>query len=366
REWLDRHRVFLADLPAGRAQPLADADRLAVAFGYTSEELELVVGRLAAEGAEPVGSMGDDTPLAVLSSRPRSLFAYFKQQFAQVTNPPIDPQREARVMSLATSVGAIGNLLEERPEHCRRVVTRTPVLTAEGLERLRHVGRPGFEAVTLPATYRLAEGAAGLERAVDGLARAASRAVWDGAAVVILSDRGVDAERAPIPALLATAAVHSHLVREGARPLCGLVVESGEPRETMHHALLIGYGAAAVCPYLALELLAPAERRAFVDAICKGLLKVCSKMGISTIQSYRGAQIFEAVGLGPGLVARYFPGTVSRVGGIELPELHASVAARHADAYAAGRRRRLDPGGEYRLRLGAESHAWTPETIVPL
>src|SRR5581483_56466 len=234
---------------------------------------------------------------------------------------------------------------------------RTPVLTAEGLERLRNVGLRGFSTVTLPALYPLADGPAGLERAVDELCRAASRAVRDGAAILILSDRGVDERMAPIPALLATAAVHSHLVREGARTMCGLVVDSGEPRETMHLALLLGYGAAAVCPYLALEALPSHLRPRFVEALGKGLLKVCSKMGISTIQSYRGAQIFEAVGLGPGLVERYFPGTVSRVGGIGLAELHWATAARHAAGFG-DELAELDPGGEYRLRRRGEHHLW--------
>jgi glutamate synthase (ferredoxin) len=367
RSWLDQNQVSLDDLPEATAAPLEAVrrDRLLRAFGYTAEELELVVGRLAEDGSEPVGSMGDDIPPAVLSDRPRLLSAYFKQQFAQVTNPPIDPQREALVMSFQTSVGAIGNLLEERPEHCRRVVTASPVLTAEQLERLRCVGRAGFESVTLPAVYPLADGPAGMERAVDELCRTASRAVWDGAAVVILSDRGVDEQMAPLPALLATAAVHSHLVREGARTMCGLVVESGEPRETMHYALLVGYGAAAVCPYLVLEALEPALRQRYLDAIGHGLLKVCSKMGISTIQSYRGAQIFEAVGLGRGLVDRYFPGTVSRVGGIGLAELHRGAAARHAQAFGPAVPA-LDPGGEYRLRRRGERHLWSTEALVSL
>jgi glutamate synthase (NADPH/NADH) large chain/glutamate synthase (ferredoxin) len=367
RSWLDRHQVSLDDLPAVPAAPLDTAVREALlrAFGYTSEELELVVSRLAEDGAEPVGSMGDDTPLAVLSARPRLLPSYFKQQFAQVTNPPIDPQREALVMSLHTSIGPIGNLLDERPEHCRRIVARSPVLSLAQLERLRGVGRPGLRAVTLPAVYPLAAGVHGMERAVDDLCRAASRAVWDGAAVVILSDRGVDERLAPLPPLLATAAVHSHLVREGARAMCGLVVESGEPRETMHFALLIGYGAAAVCPYLVLESLEPHLRGRYLDAVGKGLLKVCSKMGISTIQSYRGAQIFEAVGLGPKLVERYFPGTVSRVGGIGLAELHAGIGARHAHAFGGGLTE-LDPGGEYRLRRRGERHLWSDRAMVSL
>ena len=309
--------------------------------------------------------MGDDTPVTALAEETRLLSDHFRQQFAQVTNPPIDPRREALVMSLQTSIGAIGNLLDERPEYCRRVVLPTPVLTRDALERLRSIERSGFASITLPATYPVAEGAAGLERAVDALCRTASRAAWDGFAIVVLSDRAVDEDHAPIPSLLATAAVHSHLVREGARTMCGLVVESGEPRETMHVALLLGYGAAAVCPYLALETLAPERQPSYVKAIGDGLLKICSKMGISTIQSYRGAQIFEAVGLGEGLIERYFPGTVSRVGGIELADVHATQVRRHAAAHGL-HEEPIDRGGEYRFRVGEVHHRWNPETIVSL
>ncbi len=365
--WLAEHRLALdhggGDDPGPATEPPPTA--LLTAFGYTEEELDLIVRPLARDGSEPVGSMGDDAALAVLSERPRLLPSFFRQQFAQVTNPAIDPQREALVMSLRTSIGAIGNLLDERPEHCRRAVVPRPVLGLAELARLTDIGRDGFAAVTLPVLYPVAEGAAGMERAIDAACRAASRAVWDGAAIVVLSDRGVDARLAPVPPLLAVAAVHSHLVREGARTMCGLVVESGEPRETMHFALLLGYGAAAVCPYLVLEALPAADRRRYLDGICAGLLKVCSKMGISTVQSYRGAQIFEAVGLGAALVERYFPGTVSRLGGIGLPEVHAASAARHAAAFARPASA-LEIGGEYRYRAGGEQHVWEPEPIVRL
>ncbi len=344
RRWLDEHKLYLDDLRPQQVAPLPPDElvRLQQAFGYTTEELRLLIGPMARDGYEPVGSMGDDAPLAALSERPKLLGSYFKQQFAQVTNPPIDPQREELVMSLRVGVGAIGNLLGERPEDCRRVTMLQPVLPNGELEKLRHLRREGFRAQTLSTLYPVREGAAGLERALDELCRRASQAVWSGTTILILSDRGVDDELAPIGPLLATAAVHSHLVREGARTMCGLVVESGEPRETMHVALLLGYGASAVNPYLALETLrcAARSRRArratlgearqrYVKAIGKGLLKVCSKMGISTIQSYRGAQIFEAVGLGRRLVDRYFTGTISRVGGLELPDIADEVAERH-------------------------------------
>jgi glutamate synthase (NADPH/NADH) large chain len=365
--WLREGTVTL-DPGTAAAEPAHAAPELLAAFGYTEEELDLVVRPLARERAEPVGSMGDDAALAVLSALPRLLPDHFRQQFAQVTNPPIDPQREALVMSLRTAVGAMGNLLDEGPEHCRRVVVPRPVLGLDELARLGAVGGRGFETVTVPALYPAGGGAEGLERAVDALCRTASRAVWDGASVVILSDRGVDAALAPIPPLLAVSAVHSHLVREGARAMCGLVCESGEPRETMHVALLLGYGAAAVCPYLALEALEPDEREGLVAGLCSGLLKVCSKMGISTIQSYRGAQIFEAVGLGPDLIDRYFPGTVSRLGGIGLAGIEAAVRARHEQAFAPGEGAApaLRVGGEYRFRQGEEQHAWEPEPIVRL
>ena len=232
--------------------------------------------------------------------------------------------------------------------------------------QLMGISREGFESVTLSTLYPVADGAAGMERAIDELCRAASRAVWDGASIVVLSDRGVDGGSAPLPPLLAVSAVHSHLVREGARTMCGLVVESGEPRETMHFALLLGYGAAAVCPYLVLESLPPADHERYLGGICAGLLKVCSKMGISTIQSYRGAQIFEALGLGPELVERYFPGTVSRIGGIGLGELHASAGGRHASAFGSGAEVGLEVGGEYRYRRDGEHHVWAPEPIVRL
>ena len=332
RRWLAENKVFLEDTPPRDPAPIDGhrLRRLRSAFGYTEEELA-IVAEMASSGGEPTGSMGDDTPPAALSDRPRPLSAYFKQHFAQVTNPPIDPQREALVMTLRTSIGAIGNLLGERPADCRRVEVPGPVLDGEQFAQLRELR--DFQVETLPTVYDPAAGADALERAIDGLCRAASRAVWGGSTIVILSDRDVDADHAAIPALLATAAVHSHLVREGARARCGLVVESGEPRESMHHALLLGYGAAAVHPYLALAGLDAEGRRRYIGAVGTGLLKICSKMGISTVQSYRGAQIFEAVGLGPRLVSRYFPGTVSRIGGIEADDVRRTVALLHARAF---------------------------------
>jgi glutamate synthase domain-containing protein 2/glutamate synthase domain-containing protein 1/glutamate synthase domain-containing protein 3 len=363
RRWLNEHKVFLEDTPARAQEPLEPErlHRLRTAFGYTEEELGIVAD-MAVLGTEPTGSMGDDTPPAVLSDRPRPLSAYFKQHFAQVTNPAIDPQREALVMSLRTSIGAIGNLLGERPADCGRVEVASPVVDGEQMAQLRALRDAQVE--TLPTLYDPGAGDGALERAIDALCRSASRAVWGGSSIVILSDREIDEARAPIHALLATAAVHSHHVREGARARCGLVVESGEPRETMQYALLLGYGAAAVHPYLALAALDAEGRRRYVGAVGKGLLKICSKMGISTVQSYRGAQIFEAVGLGPRLVSRYFPGTASRIGGIEVDEVSRRVRLLHARAFAD--QPALEHGGEYRVRPGGERHAWDADAIVRL
>ena len=376
RQWLDQYKLHLDDL---RPQQGIGIDEQALPFqhrifGYTREDLSLLLTPMATTGGEPLGSMGDDTPLAALTSRNRLLPSYFKQQFAQVTNPPVDSERERLVMSLRVGVGAIGNLLTETPEHCRRVTTLSPILTNGDLEKLRALRRDGFRAATISTLYPVADGEQGLARALEMVSREASQLVWSGATIVILSDRGADETMAPIPPLLATAAVHSHLVRQGARTMCGLVVESGEPRETMHMALLIGYGAAAVNPYIALETLrdlhAKGEfgdlelgeaRKRYVQALGKGLLKICSKMGISTIQSYRGAQIFEAVGLGRTLVDRYFPGTISRVGGLELGDIADEIRERYAlDVDPLQPEDLLDAGGEYQFRIGGERHAWRP------
>ena len=382
RQWLDQYKLHLDDL---RPQQGIGIDEQALPlqhriFGYTREDLSLLLTPMATTGGEPLGSMGDDTPLAALTSRNRLLPSYFKQQFAQVTNPPVDSERERLVMSLRVGVGAIGNLLTETPEHCRRVTTLSPILTNGDLEKLRALRRDGFRAATISTLYPVADGEQGLARALEMVSREASQLVWSGTTIVILSDRGADETMAPIPPLLATAAVHSHLVRQGARTMCGLVVESGEPRETMHMALLIGYGAAAVNPYIALETLrnlhAKGEfgdlelgeaRKRYVQALGKGLLKICSKMGISTIQSYRGAQIFEAVGLGRTLVDRYFPGTISRVGGLELGDIADEIRERYTlDVESLQPEDLLDVGGEYQFRIGGERHAWRPESIVNL
>ncbi|HMG98330.1 MAG TPA: glutamate synthase-related protein, partial [Gaiellales bacterium] len=301
----------------------------------------------------------------------------FKQLFAQVTNPAIDPQRETLVMSLRTAVGAQGNLLDESPDHARRLAMAQPVLTSGDLAKLRALPRDRFRTVTLECTFDARGGGRALERALDALCRRASRAIALGEEILVLSDRSSGGpESAPIPALLATAAVHSHLVREGWRTKCGLIVESGEPREVMDFALLVGFGAAAVNPYVALDLVAAqwaggdvsaesaedAQAR-YVQAVGKGLLKVLSKMGVSTVMSYRGAQLFECVGLSADVVARYFTGTPSRVGGIGLEAIAEDVRRRHEHALAGGE---LDPGGLYAYRLRGERHVWNPEVISAL
>src|SRR5579885_1128324 len=327
-EWLEKNQITLDDLPDPPRVYGADSKTLITrqrAFGYTEEDLRLLITPMAAQGEEPVGSMGVDTPLACLSDRPQPLFNYFKQLFAQVTNPAIDPIREELVMSLTSYIGTERNILEETPQHCHTLKLPHPLLTNRDLEKLRRVSTGDLLCATLPMLFEVSAGARGLERALDGLCRRASLAVKSGYTLLILSDRGVDRDYAPIPSLLALAAVHNHLVREETRTQVALIIESGEPREVMHFCLLIGYGASAVNPYLAIDTLEQQALRGslpegvdfetalrnYKKAINKGLLKVFSKMGISTLQSYRGAQVFEAIGLNKSLVDKYFTGTAS-------------------------------------------------------
>ena len=383
--WLKQNVFRLDDVRGARAEPplLGDAQHWALrAFGYTDEDLDLLVLPMAETGEEPTGSMGNDAPLAVLSRHAPNLFDYFHQQFAQVTNPPIDSIREKLVMSLATGIGQDGNTFEETPEQCHRVVTDGPVLTNEQLAKLRGLRAGAFEPTTLTLLYRVDnDDADALDKAVDRLCQAANEAVDDGYNLLILSDRGVDARHAAIPSLLALSAVHQHLVREGTRMHTGLVVETGEAREVHHFALLLGFGAAAINPYLALDALttrakdgpaaelsvdAATAHQHFVKAIHKGLLKVMSKMGISTLQSYRGAQVFEAVGLDGELVARHFTGTISRLSGVGLRALDRENRVRHGRAMAAGDTDLLPVGGRYRWRRRGEHHQWNPRTIALL
>jgi glutamate synthase domain-containing protein 2/glutamate synthase domain-containing protein 3 len=336
---------------------------------------------MARDGEEPVGSMGTDTSLAVLSNRPRLLYDYFKQLFAQVTNPPLDAIREELVTSMGSTIGPEGNLLDPRPESCRQIKIKYPIISNEELAKLRHVHREGFRTITLPMLFDPAEDGPGLERAMDELCRRASDAVRDGYTIVILSDRGVNERLAPIPSLLATAGVHHHLVREGTRTRCALVLESGDAREVHHCALLLGYGAGVVNPDLAFETLDDMIRqgmlvdidhakavRNYIKALNKGILKVMSKMGISTLQSYCGAQIFEAIGLAKAFVDQYFTWTPSRVEGVGIEVIAEEVRKRHDVAYPrrGPASQDLDWGGEYQWRRDGEYHLFNPDTVFKL
>ncbi|HEX5658215.1 MAG TPA: glutamate synthase large subunit [Polyangiales bacterium] len=351
-------------------------------FGYSMEDLDVLLQPMAQNGEEATGSMGNDTPLAVLSDRPQLLFQYFKQLFAQVTNPPIDPIREELVMSLKTYLGEQRNLFGETPAHCRLVELDHPVLTNEELDRLRGLedSKGDIRSITLNATFNVAKHGEGLARALDKLAREASDAIEDGVNVIIISDRGHNGRMAPIPSLLATAAVHHHLVRIGTRTKCGIVIESGEPREVHHFALLLGYGASAINPYMAYDAIdyqitegnvkLPLDKAVynFKKAVGKGLLKVMSKMGISTLQSYQGAQIFEAIGLKKDFVDRYFTWTPTRIEGVGLEIVAEEARRRHHFAYQVQLHMfdPLDPGGQYKWRRRGERHLFNPETIPAL
>ncbi|MEZ5077555.1 MAG: glutamate synthase large subunit [Solirubrobacterales bacterium] len=381
--WYREGVVHLDDLPAAEA-PGIDSETLRarqLAFGYTQEDLRMLLEPMATNGVEPVGSMGNDLALAALSDREPLLFSYFKQLFAQVTNPPIDPLRERIVMTLKTLLGSRGNLFHESPEYARRLAFEQPILRDEELEQVRRLTGDAFRTRTIDVTWPVRDGPAGMEAALRRICLEAAELVAAGVTTIVLSDRGVDPERAPIPSLLAVAATHEELVRRGIRLRAGLIVESGEPREVHHIAALIGYGATAVDPYLAFATLddlverghLPAEsgaedaERKLVKALAKGLLKVIARMGISTIQSYRGAQIFEAVGLDRAVVDRYFTGTASRIGGVDLEVLAREALARHARGYGAPPELGLLPvGGIYQWRRQGESHIWNPATVAKL
>jgi glutamate synthase domain-containing protein 2/glutamate synthase domain-containing protein 1/glutamate synthase domain-containing protein 3 len=380
--WLKEQQVTLDHLPepvrviASNPETLLRRQR---AYGYSEEDLRILLGPMATTGAEPTGSMGNDVPLACLSDRPQPLFNYFKQLFAQVTNPPIDPIREELVMSLISYIGTERNILDEAPDNCHTLKLPHPILTNRDLEKLRRVSSGDLLATTLPALFRAADGEAGLKHSLDDLSTRAAHAVHSGYTLLILSDRGVDPTYAPIPSLLAMAAVHNRLVREKTRTQVALIIESGEPREVMHFALLIGYGASAINPYLAIETLHDLKRRGllpakitaeyaeknFIKAINKGLLKTFSKMGISTLQSYRGAQVFEAVGLNRHLVDSYFSGTESRIEGVGLDVLAREAQMKHAYAFQplTDSETELVVGGQYQYREGGEYHLLNPQTI---
>ncbi|MBD0305388.1 MAG: glutamate synthase large subunit [Nitrospiraceae bacterium] len=381
--WVRQYGISLDELPEPLNVPQPDHPTIRQrqqAFGYTVEELKMVITPMVITGEEPVSSMGTDTPLAVLSERPQLLFKYFKQLFAQVTNPPIDPIREQLVMSLVTNIGPKPNVMDERPEACRRIKVQQPILTNADLEKIREIADPHFKSKTLRMLFNVAEGPDGLKAAIDSLCRQALEAIKDGYKFLILSDRGVNEEWAPIPSLLGISAVHHHLVREYTRTEVGLILETGEPRDVHHFAALIGYGAGTINPYLVFETLVDMERDGFlpegvdaataevkfIKAINKGLLKIFSKMGISTVQSYCGAQIFEAIGLNRELVDRYFTGTPSRIEGIGIREIGEETLRRHSVAYDPAPIRQLDFGGEVHYRVQGEHHNWNPETIYRL
>ncbi len=389
RHWLEKNRILLTGL-FGAPRPVAlDRVRLPAlqrCFGYTREDQLTIIAPMAENAQEPIGSMGDDTPPAALSSRPRLLFDYFRQLFAQVTNPPIDPYRENLVMSLMSFVGRERNLLAETPEHCRQLKLSHPILTNDDLEQLRESGLKDFPVRTVPILFPLAEGPGALGRALSEACRETERQIDEGAAMLILSDRGAGPERAAIPSLLAIGGIHQHLVRAGKRHLSALVIETGEAREVHHFACLIGFGASGVNPYLAFETIRdlqdrghlPAELSAqaavenYVTAVKKGLAKIMSKMGISTLRSYRGSQCFEALGLGPELMELAFAGAPSRIRGIGLEQVEREKRALHESGFPAGPQAAGEPdpelpaGGVYHQRRGQDRHLFSAQTIALL
>jgi glutamate synthase (NADPH/NADH) large chain len=388
-EWLHAGRIFLHDLPEREhvVHTAKSVVRRQQTFGYTEEELRILVTPMARTGAEPIGSMGTDSPIAVLSSRPRLLFDYFTQLFAQVTNPPLDAIREELVTSLGTSIGPEPNALAATPAHCRQLVLDFPVIDNDELAKIVHINAdgdlPGYATARVKGLYKVDGGGAELARRLNEICDEVSAAIDSGARFVALSDRDSTADLAPIPSLLLTSAVHHHLIRAQTRTQVGLVVEAGDVREVHHVALLIGFGAAAVNPYLAMESAEELVRsgvitgigadqavRNVIKALGKGVLKVMSKMGISTVASYRGAQVFEAIGLGPEVVERYFTGVTSQLGGISLDVLAREVAGRHARAYPTDGltmpHHTLDTGGEYQWRREGEPHLFDPDTVFRL
>ncbi|WP_414170814.1 glutamate synthase large subunit [Streptoverticillium reticulum] len=390
QEWLEAGLIDLGELPEREhiVHTHASVTRRQQTFGYTEEELRVILAPMAGSGAEPIGSMGTDSPIAALSERPRLLFDYFTQLFAQVTNPPLDAIREELVTSLVSSLGPQGNLLEPTAASCRSVTLPFPVIDNDELAKLIHINAdgdlPGLKAVTLSGLYRVSGGGEALAARLEEMCAEADAAIAAGARLIVLSDRHSDAEHAPIPSLLLTSAIHHHLIRTRQRTHVGLLVEAGDVREVHHVALLIGYGAAAVNPYLAMESVEDLVRagtflpgadpetaiRNLIKALGKGVLKVMSKMGISTVASYRGAQVFEAVGLDEAFVDTYFHGTTTKIGGAGLDVVAKEVAARHAKAYPAtgipANHRRLEIGGEYQWRREGEPHLFDPDTVFRL
>ncbi len=386
-KWLGDNRIHLRDLPEREhiAHTSSSVNRRQRTFGYTEEELKILLKPMALAGAEPLGSMGSDTPIAAISDRPRLLFDYFVQQFAQVTNPPLDAIREEVVTSLSTGIGPERNLLSAGPSHAHQVILDFPALSNDELAKIKHIDEiPGSgEAFVVQGLYRVADGADALEQRLSKINSEVDEAISNGVTYLILSDRNSNRDMAPIPSLLLTSSVHHHLIRTGRRTMVGLVVEAGDVREVHHVAALVGYGAAAVNPYLALESVELMVREGAIQGISfedassnlikslgKGVLKIMSKMGISTVSSYSGAQCFEAIGLNADVVEKYFTGTISQLGGIGIDVLHQEIAARHASAYPVERavniHRNLDIGGEYQWRREGPPHLFNPETVFKL
>lgn len=384
REWLDEHLVSLEDLDEAEHIPEPDHNTLLhrmKAFGYTYEDLRSTLIPMAKEGIDPIGAMGNDTPIAVLSDKPQLLYNYFKQLFAQVTNPPIDALREEIITATETMMGSEGNLIHSVPESCRQIKVKTPVIDNDQLAKLRHIKRPGFKSITLPILYNVTGGGSALEQAMTDLFDKADDAIKNGTNILILSDRGINKENAAIPALLAVSGLHHYLIRKGTRTQVSIVLESGEPREVHHFCLLIGYGASAINPYLAFESLDDMIKQGllvdidhstavykYLKAATKGVVKVLSKMGISTIQSYQGAQIFEALGLSQAFVDKYFTLTPSRIGGIGIDEISEEVKMRHLPAFDERQPETvtLESGGVNQWRADGEYHLFNPESVHKL
>lgn len=383
RDWLQRNRIILDKINSGKKveDKVTDIEPLLHTFFYNREEVEKIITPMVVDGKEPVNSMGKDTPLAVLSNEPQLLFNYFRQHFAQVTNPPIDPLREELVMSLDSYIGAIKlNLLDQTPDLCKMVLLKRPIITNQELDILCNLRYKGFNTRKLSMTFPVAEGSKGFEKAVERLCLEAEKAVDDGCNYIVLSDRGVDKDNAPIPSLLATSAVHHHLIDKQKRLQTALVVEAADAREVMHFALLSGYGASAINPYLAFGVIEDLVSRKeiqldfrtaaknYIKAIDKGLLKVMSKMGISTLTSYKGAQLFEALGISEELSKKYFGNTVPKIGGIDIDDLSKDILKAHKEAFSEyfDKEAPLPHIGHYSFRKDGESHAWSPEAISTL
>ena len=385
QEWIDRHMVELAQLKDAEGsvetRNFASLHEQQMAFGYTFEELRLLMKPMAQNGVEAIGAMGTDTPLAALSDRPKLLYNYFQQLFAQVTNPPIDSIREAIITSPQTTIGSERNLLKPEPESCHLIELKTPVIDNAEFAKLKDLDDGGFKSVTLPILFDPKEGVKGLETEMDAMCAKADEAIADGATIIILSDRGVSKDSCPIPALLAVSGLHHHLIRTGTRTRVGIVLESGEPREVHHFAVLIGYGCGAINPYVAfdtidqmidegllLDIDSKTAHKNYVKAVTKGTIKIASKIGISTIQSYRGAQIFEAIGLNHSVVDKYFTWTASRIEGVDLEVIAKEAVLRHTHAFPdrPTNGHTLDVGGEYQWRKDGEEHLLSPKIIHAL